>query len=313
MTRKQHKTLLTALHSAKTTGRQAVPGNARRWAFAFTLLMLLACAEDDITPSANNRLVEFPQGNNAYDAEIKQIYDEYGTLMLYRYDDAMFRWQITDQLGYVSQPADETCVAEAVTFIRQHCFQYYQRDSLRKYLPYRFYLARQLGRLHEYTGLDAAGNNVSVRDTLWNRAAANGYANLCFGLAAPRLRTLSQDSLRLAKGELNAALLANAIGQGHIKVPAAFTKEEVQNTVWYDYQGSYNTYGLLEYIDPKTMTPAQDFAQFLKYLIAYPADEFERRFTVKTFDTSGRIARKAKVAREWMLSEYGIDTEAMAK
>ena len=281
----------------------------------FSLLLSIAltsCGEDDITPSANNQLVEFPQGTNAYDTDIKQIYDQYGTQMLYRYNDAMFRWQITDQLGYVSQPADEAYVGQAVNFIRQNCFRFYQSDSLRKYLPYRLYLARQLGRLFEYTGLDAGGNNVSTKDTLWNRAATNGYANLCFGLASSRLTTIGEDSLRLARGELNAALLAYAIEQGHIKVPAAFTKEEVQGTVWYDYLGSYNTYGLLEYINPKTMTPAQDFTLFLKYLMAYPTDEFERRFTVKTFDTSGRIARKAKVVSEWMLSEYGIDVEMMA-
>lgn len=275
-------------------------------------MMFASCSEDDITPSANNQLLEFPQGTNAYDTEIKHIYDQYGTQMLYRYNDGMFRWQITDQLGYVSQPADEACVAQAVSFIRQNCFRFYQSDSLRKYLPYRIYLARQLGRLFDYNGLDAAGNNVSFRDTLWNRAATNGYANLCFGLASPRLSTLSQDSLRLVRGELNAALLAHAISQGYILVPAAFTREEVQGTVWYNYVGSYNTYGLLEYIDPKTMTPAQDFTLFLKYLIAYPTDEFEARFTVKNFDTSGRIARKAKVVREWMLSEYGIDVELMA-
>ena len=273
---------------------------------------LMSCAEDSITPSQDNHLVTFPQGNNSYDAEIEQIYKQYGTQMLYRYDDAMFRWQITDRLGYVSRQADEQYVAQALKFIQDNCFSFYNADSLRQYLPYRFYLASNLGRLFEYAGLDAAGNNVSTKDTLWNTAATNGYANLCFGLANARLATLSEDSLRLAKGELNAALMANAIGQGNISVPAAFTKEEVGGVNWYNYIGSYNTYGLLEYIEAKTMTPAQDFVVYLKYLIAYPTEEFEQRFCVKTFDTSGRIARKAKAVRSWMLSEYNIDLETMA-
>ena len=277
------------------------------------LLGMASCSEDDITPSADNRLVQFPQGNNSYDAEILQIYEHYGTQMLYRFNDAMFRWQITDRLGYVSRPADESCVAAAVKFVKDNCFSFYREDSLKAYLPYRFYLAGDLGRLFEYSGLDAAGNNVSVKDTIWHVAAANGYANLCFGLASPRLATLSDDSLRLAKGELNAAVLANAIGQGNIQVPAAFTKEMVGNVNWYNYIGSYNTYGLLEYIDAKTITPAQDFAIFLKYLIAYPSEVFEEKFTTKAFDTSGRIARKAVIVRNWMLSEYGIDLETMAR
>jgi hypothetical protein len=277
------------------------------------LLGFSSCSEEEITPSADNRLVEFPQGNNSYDTEILQIYQKYGTQILYRYNDAMFRWQITDQLGYVSRPADEQYVDAAVRFIKNNCFQFYREDSLKAYLPYRIYLARDLGRLFQYSGLDAAGNNVSIRDTIWHTAATNGYANLCFGLACQRLTTLSDDSLRLAKGELNAALLANAISQGNIQVPATFTKEEVNNVNWSNYVGSYNTYGLLEYLDAKTMTPAQDFVVFLKYLIAYPKEMFEEKFTTKTFDTSGRIARKAKAAKDWMLSEYDIDLDAMAE
>ena len=225
----------------------------------------------------------------------------------------MFRWQITGQLDYVSQPADEQYVSDALTFIRQNCLRYYNPDSLRLYLPYRIYLASNLGRLFNYSGLDATGRSVTVSDTVWHTAAVNGYANMCFGLACSRLTTMSQDSLRLAKGELNAALLAHAIDEGHIAVPAAFTKEEVQNVSWDNYVGSYNTYGLLEYIDPKSITPAQDMVLFLKYLIAYTISEFEQRFTVNTFDTSGRIARKAKVVREWMLAEYGIDVEHIAE
>ena len=277
------------------------------------IIGITSCSEEEITPSADNRLVEFPQGNNSYDAEILQIYQKYGTQILYRYSDAMFRWQISDQLGYVSRPADEQYVDAAVRFIKNNCFQFYREDSLRIYLPYRLYLARDLGRLFQYSGLDAAGNNVSMRDTIWHTAAVNGYANLCFGLASQRLTTLSEDSLRLTKGELNAALLANAISQGNINVPSTFAKEEVGNVNWYNYVGSYNTYGLLEYIDAKTMTPAQDFVIFLKYLIAYPPNIFEEKFATKAFDTSGRIARKAKIVRNWMLSEYGIDLDAMAE
>ena len=281
--------------------------------FLGALLSIASCSEEEITPTPDNRLVEFPQGNNSYDAEILQIYQRYGTQMLYRYSDAMFRGQVTDQLGYVSRQADEQYVDAAVRFIKNNCFQFYREDSLKAYLPYRIYLARDLGKLFQYSGLDAAGNNISMRDTIWHTAATNGYANLCFGLACQRLTTLSDDSLRLAKGELNAALLANAISQGNIRVPSTFTKEEVGNVNWYNYEGSYNTYGLLEYIEAKTMTPAQDFVIFLKYLIAYPKEIFEERFTTKSFDTSGRIARKAKAVKDWMLSEYGIDLDTMAE
>ena len=275
--------------------------------------LFFSCGEDDITPSEDNRLIAFPQGNNDYDREIVEIYNQYGTQILYRYNTAMMRWQVTDLLGYVCRQADEGYVGQAVSFIRHNCLDFYDPDSLRKYLPYRIYLASDLGRLFNYSGQDAAGNNVSINDTLWHTAASNGYANLCFGLACSRLPRLSSDSLQLARGELNAALLSYAVEQGFIKIPSAFTKEEVGGTVWYNYVGSYNTYGLLEYIDAKTMQPVQDFALFLKYLIAYPTEKFDDQFTVSSFDTSGKIAKKANIVRQWMKEEYGIDVEQMAQ
>ena len=272
----------------------------------------MACAEEEITPSPDNRLVEFPQGNHDYDAEILAIYQKYGTQLLYKYNDAMFRWQVTDQLAYFSRPADESYIAQAVSFIQHNCLDFYSEDSLKLYLPYRIYLASDLGRLFEYSGQDITGANVNIKDTIWHTAATNGYANICFGLASQRLTTLSRDSLCLAKGELNASMIAHAISQGHISVPAAFIKEEVSGVSWSNYIGSYNIYGLLEYIDPKTIQPEQDFALFLKYLIAYTTEEFDNKFTTKSFDTSGRIARKADIVREWMLQEYNINLVDMA-
>ena len=70
------------------------------------LCAVLACSDDDIKPSKDNMLVEFPQGNADYDAEMAEIYEKYGTQMLYDYNDEMFRWQITDKIGYVSTPAN---------------------------------------------------------------------------------------------------------------------------------------------------------------------------------------------------------------
>lgn len=278
------------------------------------LLSFVSCSDDDITASPDNYLVEFPQGNNTYDMEIKDIYDKYGTQILYRFNDAMFRWQVTGRLDYISTEGDESYVSEAVAFIRHNCFDFYSDDSLKLMLPYRIYLAKNLSRIFSYSGRNASGSNVSYTDTIPGIAAVNGFGNICFGCTNGRLAGLSEDSLQLVKGELNASLLAYGLEQEIFKVPDTFIRLEYTGVNWYNFVGAegYNTYGLLEYIDAKTMTPEQDFTLFLKYLIAYPADKFESRFTTSTFDSSGRIARKAKIVREWMRSEYGIDLEKLA-
>lgn len=282
------------------------------------LCAVLACSDDDITPSKGNMLVEFPQGNADYDAEMAEIYEKYGTQMLYDYNDEMFRWQITDKIGYVStpanKPADKEHLKGAVAFIRHNCFEFYDEDSLKVLLPYRIYLASNLGKIFEYSGTNSAGVYINIKDTIPNIAAVNGYRNICFGLVNGRTAAMTEDSLRLAKGELNAAVLACAVDRGVLKVPEAFSSLEVENVNWINEPGSngYNYYGLLEYLSAKSMTPAEDFASYLKMLIAYPKDEFNRRFASKTFDLTGRIAKKAEVVRKWMKEQYAIDVEKMA-
>lgn len=282
-------------------------------------LAVAACSDDDIKPSEDNQLVVFPQGNADYDADIVDIYNMYGTQMLYDYNDEMFRWQITDKLGYIStpanQPADKAHIKDAIAFMRRNCFDFYDQDSLKSILPYRIYLASNLGKIFEYSGTNAPGVYVNIKDTIPNIAAVNGYRNICFGIVNGRLSSMSEDSLRLTKGELNAAILASAVDRGTMRVPETFSSLEVENANWTNEPGSngYNNYGLLEYLSAKSMTPAEDFASYLKMLIAYPKDEFTRRFTTKTFDISGRITKKADAVRKWMKEQYGIDVEKIAE
>ena len=149
-------------------------------------LAVAACSDDDIKPSEDNQLVVFPQGNADYDADIVDIYNMYGTQMLYDYNDEMFRWQITDKLGYIStpanQPADKAHIKDAIAFMRRNCFDFYDQDSLKSILPYRIYLASNLGKIFEYSGTNASGVYVNIKDTIPNIAAVNGYRNICFGI-----------------------------------------------------------------------------------------------------------------------------------
>lgn len=286
---------------------------------AIAFACVVAACSDSLTPSEDNRLVAFPQGNADYDAEILDIYEKYGTQIIYDYNDDMFRWQITDKLGYISTPAnksaDKAHIKNAVDFMRHNCFDFYDQDSLKNILPYRIYLASNLGKIFEYSGTNSAGIYLNIKDTIPNIAAVNGYRNICFGIVNGRLSSMSEDSLRLTKGELNAAILASAVDRGTMRVPETFSSLEVENANWTNEPGSngYNNYGLLEYLSAKSMTPAEDFASYLKMLIAYPKDEFNRRFTTKTFDISGRITKKADAVRKWMKEQYGIDVEKIAE
>lgn len=268
-------------------------------------MAVVSCSEDSITPS-DNHLVKFPQGNADYDMIIKEIYDSTGTQMLYDYSDDMFRWMITERLPYISTPAnkeeDKQYVANAVNFMKENCFELYNNDFLRKILPYRIYLASNLARCAEFMYIDVNGVQQTRKDTINGIACTNGFRNMCFGLVNKRLAEMSEDSLKLTRGELNASLISNAISQGLMRVPEEFAKLEFEGVNWSSEAGAggYNAYGLIEYIPAKTMSPQQDFAIFLKMVIAYTKEEFEARFCSPTFDLSGRIKTKGEIVREYL-------------
>ena len=65
----------------------------------------------------------------------------------------------------------------------------------------------------------------------------------------------------------------------------------------------------MEYTDAQTITVADDFNQFVKYLMMLTDEEFDSRFLSSSFDASGRIAQKKPIVKNWLKEKYGIDIE----
>lgn len=117
-----------------------------------SLLTLSACApsEDPITPSGNYSVLrmEFPQGNNPWDEEIKEIHDKYGVYLLYKGitpADLNRKWKSvgTGKLYYGDDvPEDE--VQYYVDFFKGHIFPYFTPEVLQTSFPVKIYLLKNL-------------------------------------------------------------------------------------------------------------------------------------------------------------------------
>lgn len=274
-----------------------------------------SCNEDDLTPSEDNHMMTFPQGDADYDKEILAIYNEYGTHMIYDFNDNQFRWEVTSQLPYMSEKGDTAYVSDAVYFIQKNCLELYDKDLVKELLPYRIFLASNISKIWNYSGYAADWSWVEEHDTIPGVGAINGYKSIGFGFTSKRLNELDADSLAIVKAELNAALIASSVDNGLIEIPEEFDELSAANieNVWYanfiDAYSGYNSVGLLEYTDAQTITVADDFNQFVKYLMMLTDEEFDSRFLSSSFDASGRIAQKKPIVKNWLKEKYGIDIE----
>ena len=138
--------------------------------FIFTILgiifTLAACYnEDDLTPSGNYSTTKFifPQGNNAWDMDIKEIHDKYSVYLIYKdvtYQDLNRQWQ---SLGTGSPYTGDSLTNEEVPvyvdFLKNHFFAFISPETAQKTLPVKIYM------LANFRKITSGGTGTGGDDT----------------------------------------------------------------------------------------------------------------------------------------------------
>ena len=127
-----------------------------------SIFILTSCYnEGDVTPSGNYSVLrlEFPQGNNSWDKEIKDIHDVYGVYLLYKGitpQDLNRKWTSlgTGKLYYGNDLTDEQ-TPYYVDFLKNHVLNYVTPEIAKLVLPAKIYMLDNLRGL--YPGEDPNG------------------------------------------------------------------------------------------------------------------------------------------------------------
>ena len=115
-----------------------------------SLTTMTACtpSEDPITPSGNYSVLrmEFPQGNNSWDEDIKEIHDKYGVYLLYKDitpADLNRKWTgIGTGKLYYGDDVPGTEVPYYVDFFKNNVFPYASTEMIQKNFPVKIYLQK---------------------------------------------------------------------------------------------------------------------------------------------------------------------------
>lgn len=294
-------------------------------------VVFVACSNDDVDGPSNDGLsLDFPQGNNDYDQEFVSFKDKYGTMVLYKFTEAQFRWAFTEYITYYGTVGDEKNVRKGWNLVKEG-LSVWPESFLEGRMPFSIMLADSVYKW--VSGYDANWNPVKTKQT---QNSCYGYNHIAFGVVNDRLDANDVTVRRQMVGDVAYALIGYATSRGTQEIPQSFdtlftrykdhyTTSMATKTDSYVSEWGYNGAGTLDNsAEVDKYTVYHDFALFVKYMVMMSPETFEERFLNDSFDCGGfhnsswtefypehPVRRKYEAVRDYFKEALGIDLGAI--
>lgn len=309
--------------------------------------ILASCyQEDDLTPSENGMILryEMPQGNNAWDEDIAQIYEEYGVYLVYKgLKDADFNrsWSgsgtVFSAALYGGSLQDDEMAKGYVTFMKDHIFAYLTPTITGKTLPLYWYLsygchrkASLMGMFEYYQAQDFYNEGLDF----WAVCMAGDE------LPPPSHPAISnedyftpvtQQDYRNLKGKILAYIYEQAVKKGSLQIPEAFNtgfdhmtdittgyadEEDPNYYLTRGYIGKVNgggNAGSISIFDVQGGLPPTVEETFISYLTTSlwrTQEQIEEAYPTEKYPF---IKEKFNFVQQYMKDSYGIDLHEAAE
>ncbi len=259
-----------------------------------------------------------PQGNHDYDGYIADFYEDYGTLLLYKYVDHDLYWNVTASLqrlpdtstatpgqllsGYMDEPADENYVDEQLELIRAKFFRWFSESFLKEMLPRKIFLTRTFRFVYWRDG--AYTTNVPAH-------CYSGSDYLAFEWGGPEIAAMTAAEKNAFQATSCSEFLKRLYTNGKIEAaPLFFTVSPYTNL--YPNATVRPTVGIL----PNCATPANqanDWNSYVQYIVQTPYATLTAPGGQldPAVDVNGMIRRKYDIITAHFRDTYGIDLQAI--
>jgi len=264
------------------------------------LLLASGCKKEaKIEPDKFDPEYHLPQGNHPYDTKIMNFYRDYGSYILYKFNEKDFRWNVTNNISFVADQGDENYIASALDALDTYLFKYYSKDFLQKALPYKILLASRI------RALDQDNNPV---ETPVN--AASTSSQLTFGRAGSSLAGLTAEELKGMKKDLHREFWNQAVGFGKIPLPPVFVV-----ATKYEDVASWNSKNYGVFLDPVTYsaTVYSDFIAYINMIVSNTPEELEQSQFLPQNDPNGKFKFKYNAIVKYYKETYGVDLQSIDK
>lgn len=315
------------------------------WGFIACLALASCYEEDPITPSESGGAgrFEFPQGDNSWDDDIVEIYNEFGVRIIYAdivEQDFTKSWT-GSTAGMITYHGTGTINDDMtrfyVKFLKDHVFNYVNPQITVKVFPMYWYLT------FDFHNKFSLSPEYILNNPLKSHADLNlmdcwltcfwGQSVGMFGPFDPIEAWMSpvagnKESYTVRRTLIINDILTGAIDLGNITIPAEFDTgldyntplvtgeypEDKANPNYYlrrGFPGDINT-NSAEYAKPTTYppTPKEAFLGYVQIAFRYTQAEREVMFPSDTYPL---VKEKFNYVERYMKDTYKIDLNAIAE
>lgn len=314
-----------------------------KWIYIFYSIMIFgvftSCYDEKtLTPTEDGEGMsryEFPQGTNAWDKDIEEIWEKFNVYLIYKeFKHADFNRSWTGGgLGIENDGVDLTDEqAEQTTrFMKEHIFAYLNEKILPKVLPMYWYMAYDF---HSYMELDLGFMVLKYKTPMKSDYNGLDFWVICLEGEDPSLESNSSSDQKidfpvtkrdffLRRGDVLETILLNSFDKGNIEMPASFEtgfdyKTEIKKESWEvndenyylnrGFPGSYDVNGIefgfsrLEKIGD--ISNAKNFQNYIRFCLYYSETELDEKYPRSKYPL---LREKRDFVANYFKTTYDVD------
>lgn len=301
------------------------------------LLLIFAAAcydEKDLEPSGITSSYSVPQGTHDYDDVIVDIYNRYGSCLLYKYTDKDTYWTPsgwmdgalgeTGKSGYIVTRADENYVGEQVELIQKAWFASYSDEFLKEFLPIKIMLCSDIDSVSmvwDFSSFPFKQIYEGKKVKAWYN-----YDNICVSYGSEAVRQMTKADSLAFRYKMNQTLIESMIGRKKSVPLKEF--EEITNyqTDGIGYMTASNLWKLgVPRSVSYNVTVENDWKSFLLMMVTF-SEEFLTRtpeynsdwdYTMQNWDgilnpvkdVNGLLKKRYDIVRDYFIENYNMDLQ----
>lgn len=294
------------------------------WILSLLLISLsTACTYDEnVKASDKPELIygkyTLPQGEHDYDPRIVEFYHKYSSLLLYKFNDRDFGWNVTGSIlwnpvtdttggNYEYQVADELYVGNQLDLLEQKCFKYFPETWLQTLLPQRILLCSKLN------AVDGFLEHYPTEDDKHPCHVVKGYHHFAINWGNQAILSMTAAQQNEFKIEICKAFLRYIYpdadsGNDLLGKPDLFATISTYSNS--DSSGEYAN-GIL---DPEHKNSIrEDWFDYIVAIISNSYEELtaERGILNSEVDVNGKIREKYDIMVNFFKNEHNFDIQAI--
>lgn len=283
----------------------------------FLVFLVTGCYnENKLTPTEQPEAISgkytLPQGDHTYDTDILTLYKKYNTLLLYKFEDRDFWWNVSSDIrwthdtasgstsaGWEAIPANENYVGEQIGLLQDKFFTYFPDTLLFRTLPLKFLLCNYLNYIPDQ-GRYPEDSDKKFCNVYW------GYDYIGVNWGNEKILNMTAEERNQFKNDICTLFLSKTAKKKMARAQAFFAVST------YSSSGSSKPEdGFVE--DNIGSNLDNDWNSYISMIVSTPYEQLigTAGLLSEGVDTSGKIRQKYDIMVEFFQTNYNVDLQAI--